>query len=80
MSPKPRKLSSCRSSTGEPEHPPHCAQAFRSSCGASRSASSFSQPRPTIIASPPKLGWRARFWSVRIGTAAPGALIATPQP
>ena len=85
MSPKPRKDSSCRRSTGDDpheapslpqQHPAHAS----SSSGASRSASSFSQPRPTIIVSPPKFGLRTRFRSVRIGIAAPGAWIATPQP
>nr|CAE55662.1 hypothetical protein [Escherichia coli Nissle 1917] len=41
---------------------------------------SFSQPRPTTITSPPKFGFSAILWMVRIGTTAVGALIATPQP
>ena len=32
------------------------------------------------MTSPPKLGFSARLWIVRIGITAAGALIATPQP
>ena len=48
--------------------------------GNSRAGCSFSQPRLTSMSSPPKFGCSARFCSVRIGTAARGASIATPQP
>ena len=45
-----------------------------------RTGCSFSQPRLTTITSPPKFGLQARLRSVRIGIAAPGASMATPQP
>ena len=32
------------------------------------------------MTAPPKFGFCARLWSVRIGTTASGALMATPQP
>ena len=48
--------------------------------GSRRSGCSFSQPRLTTIASPPKFGFRLMLRSVRIGTSASGASIATPQP
>jgi len=40
----------------------------------------FSQPRPTTISWPPKLGCLERFRRARMGTLASGALMATPQP
>ncbi len=48
--------------------------------GSSRSGCSFSQPRLTTITSPPKFGLRLMLRSVRIGTMASGASMATPQP
>ena len=48
--------------------------------GSRRSGCSFSQPRLTTITSPPKFGFRLMLRSVRIGTIASGASIATPQP
>ena len=48
--------------------------------GIRRSGCSFSQPRLTIITSPPKFGFRLMLRTVRIGTIASGASIATPQP
>ena len=48
--------------------------------GIRRSGCSFSQPRLTIITSPPKFGLRLMLRTVRIGTIASGASIATPQP
>ena len=48
--------------------------------GSSRSGCSFSQPRLTTITSPPKFGFSEMLRSVRIGTTASGASIATPQP
>ncbi len=45
-----------------------------------REGCSFSQPRLTTSISPPKFGFRLRLRSVRIGTEAPGASMATPQP
>src|SRR5471032_3467095 len=48
--------------------------------GNKRAGCSFSQPRLTTMACPPKLGFRLMLRSVRIGTMAPGASIATPQP
>ena len=48
--------------------------------GSSRSGCSFSQPRLTTITSPPKFGFRLMLRSVRIGTTASGASMATPQP
>lgn len=50
------------------------------SSGSRRSGASFSQPRPTINACPPKLGLRAILRSVRMGMMASGAVMATPQP
>ena len=48
--------------------------------GSSRSGCSFSQPRLTTITSPPKFGFFEMLRRVRIGIAASGASIATPQP
>ena len=48
--------------------------------GISRTGCNFSQPRLTTIGAPPRLGFRLRLCSVRIGIAASGASIATPQP
>jgi hypothetical protein len=48
--------------------------------GSSRSGCSFSQPRLITMTSPPKLGLRVMLRSVRIGTIASGASMATPQP
>ena len=48
--------------------------------GNRRVGCSFSQPRLTTIAWPPKFGFRLILRSVRIGTMALGASIATPQP
>ena len=50
----------------------HAHDAVRSlASGSSRSGTSFSQPRPTTMTSPPKFGLRAMFCSVRIGMTAP---------
>ncbi len=80
---KPSKASSCRRSTGE-SAVPATSMGMRppgaSFSGTRRSGTSFSQPRPITITSPPKFGLSARFCSVRIGTMAAGALMATPQP
>ena len=48
--------------------------------GSSRSGCSFSQPRLITITSPPKFGFRLMLRSVRMGTIASGASMATPQP
>ena len=48
--------------------------------GNSRAGCSFSQPRLTTMAWPPKFGFMLMLRSVRIGISAPGASIATPQP
>lgn len=50
------------------------------SASSSISTVNFSQPRPTTISCPPKLGCFARFLSARMGTFASGALMATPHP
>jgi hypothetical protein len=48
--------------------------------GRRREGCSFSQPRLTTMTSLPKFGLSVMLRSVRIGTFAPGASIATPQP
>ncbi len=84
---KPTCWSSCRhttSSLGSAVAP--MSATLRSSTsgidpgGSSRCGCSFSQPRLTTITSLPKFGFRLMLRSVRIGTLASGASIATPQP
>ena len=84
---KPTCFSSCRHTTSSaaPSSRPTSAM-LRSSTtaklpgGSRRCGCSFSQPRLTTISSPPKLGFRLMLRTVRIGMAAPGASMATPQP
>src|SRR5882757_3886594 len=61
MAPNPSNASSCIRTT-----------LLSVPSGSSRSGTSFSQPRPTTMTSPPKFGFSARFCSVRIGTIASG--------
>ncbi|MNN20363.1 hypothetical protein D3C81_1336410 [compost metagenome] len=73
---KPTCCSSCRQTTsGSPSLWIGMVPALTSRVGCS-----FSQPRLTIITSPPKLGFSAILRMVRMGMPASGASIATPQP
>ena len=81
MDMKPTCASSCRQTTSSAVSP-----LWRTSIsgmlpgGSKRSGCSFSQPRLTTMTSPPKFGFRLMLRSVRMGTMASGASIATPQP
>jgi hypothetical protein len=78
---KPTWASSCsrtRSSAGS--SPSRSSRIAKVPGGSRRSGCSFSQPRLTTITSPPKFGFFEMLRRVRIGIAASGASIATPQP
>ncbi|KAG0735158.1 hypothetical protein G6F24_018780 [Rhizopus arrhizus] len=80
---KPIFSSSCSTmvSTPLPSAPMPSPARIGMAPGASRrSGCSFSQPRLTTIDVPPKLGLRAMLCKGRMGIAAPGASMATPQP
>ncbi len=78
---KPTWCSSCRQTVSGPREASRPSTIGNVPGGISRSGCSFSQPRLTSITSPPKLGLQAQVCrSVRIGTIASGASIATPQP
>ena len=76
---KPTCAASCRHTTPPLSVAPSAATGIVPG-GSRRSGCSFSQPRLTVITSPPKFGFRLMLRSVRIGMSASGASIATPQP
>jgi hypothetical protein len=82
MDMKPTCASSCRhtTSSGSSRAPGRRIGMGMLPGGSSRSGCSFSQPRLTTITSPPKLGFRLMWRSVRMGITASGASMATPQP
>jgi hypothetical protein len=80
---KPMCSSSCRQTTSSTSLPGTSSRLSTIGMlpgGSSRSGCSFSQPRLTTITSPPKFGLRLMLRSVRMGTTASGASMATPQP
>ncbi|MNL34430.1 hypothetical protein D3C87_1564030 [compost metagenome] len=81
MDSKPMFSSSCSTMVSTPSAPMPSPARIGMALGASRrSGCSFSQPRLTTMDVPPKFGLRLMLCRVRIGMAAPGASIATPQP